>query len=131
MKKLILGLIFCSLFFTMSAQEHLLASNTSTTSAFQNPAFPGGEKAMQEFLQAHLQYPELAKENCTEGEVVLCLHLNQMGRVDSVEVLRGIGFGCDEEALRLTNAMPCWSPAYRNGMAVPSTVKVPLKFRLQ
>lgn len=131
MKKLILALFCCSLLFTVNAQEHLLASNAPTTSAFQKPAFPGGEKAMQKFLQVHLQYPELAKENCAEGEVVLCLHLNRTGKVEDAKVLRGIGFGCDEEALRLVKSMPVWAPAYKYGVAVPTSLVIPFKFRLQ
>lgn len=131
MKKLLFGLFFCSLFFTVNAQEHLLASNAPTASTYKKPAFPGGEKAMQKFLQAHLQYPELAKENCAEGEVVLRLHLSRTGKVEEAKVLRGIGFGCDKEALRLVKSMPAWVPAYKYGVAVPATLVVPLKFRLQ
>ena len=123
---MILLLIFCSFAAPAIGQEaHWLAA--SDTLALEKPVPFVVQKILQDYLQAHLQYPRMALENCIEGEVVLLLRFSEQGRVEFAEIVKGIGFGCDEEAHRL--AMMLSSPTV--GMPVASNLKLGIRFRLQ
>lgn len=65
------------------------------------PTYPGGPKAMTEFIYKHLRYPKQAAEAKLEGTVLLRIEINSQGIVDDVQVLKGLGLGCDEEAARV------------------------------
>jgi periplasmic protein TonB len=93
--------------------------------------YPGGIQAMYEYIGKHLVYPSLARENAKEGKVVLSFVIDAKGKVSMSEVERGIGFGCDEEALRVINKMPNWTPASQNGKPVAVRLLLPVVFRLQ
>jgi protein TonB len=93
--------------------------------------YPGGIQAMYEYIGKHLVYPSLARENAKEGKVVLSFVIDAEGKVSMSEVERGIGFGCDEEALRVINKMPNWTPATQNGKPVAVRLLLPVVFRLQ
>jgi protein TonB len=67
--------------------------------------YPGGPKAMAAFIQKHLRYPKEALENKVEGKVTLFLHISKEGRVTKVQVKKGLGHGCDEEAVRLAKLL--------------------------
>ena len=76
----------------------------------QMPEFPGKEKAMMEFVSSNIHYPEEAKDKGIEGRVFVGFVVEKDGSVNEVKVLRGIGGGCDEEAIRVVKAMPKWKP---------------------
>jgi TonB family protein len=65
------------------------------------PTFPGGMAEMKKFIGKELRYPELALQNGIEGVVTLRFDINNKGEVDNVQLITGIGHGCDEEAIRL------------------------------
>ncbi len=69
------------------------------------PVFPGGRKAMLVFIKEQLQYPAQALENQIEGTVHLRFEINQSGVVPHAKIISGIGFGCDEEALRVVKSL--------------------------
>ncbi|MBX2927569.1 MAG: energy transducer TonB [Saprospiraceae bacterium] len=71
----------------------------------QRPAYPGGPKAMQEFLSRQLQYPEEALRNGIEGTVAIRYEIDYKGNVTDVQVLAGLGHGCDEEAVRIAKLL--------------------------
>ncbi|MDP5172464.1 MAG: TonB family protein [Bacteroidia bacterium] len=96
--------------------------------AEQMPAFPGGESAMFSYLQSKLQYPPLAKEREVEGTVYLRFVVEADGRLTGFRVLRGLGYGCDEEALRIAKSMPRWKPGAQQGAPVPVYYTLPIKF---
>ena len=97
----------------------------------QMPVFPEGQQAMYKFISDNLQYPEIAKQNGISGQVILQFVVSSDGTIKNAKVMRGIGGGCNEEALRILNAMPKWNPGKHNGRAVPVMFTLPIKFVIQ
>ena len=95
------------------------------------PAYPGGRKAMSQFIFDNLKYPKDAIEKNTEGTVYVTFVVDKEGVVRNVKILRGIGDGCDEEAMRVVKAMPAWKPGKQEGKAVNVQFNLPLVFKLQ
>lgn len=96
-----------------------------------NPEFPGGNDALMSFLRNNLQYPQIAKENGIEGKVICRFLVKSDGSIGEATILRGIGFGCDEEALRVINAMPTWTPAMKRNQKIAMMQTVPIDFVLK
>jgi len=96
----------------------------------QNPEFSGGYEAMQKFLRDKIQYPTLAQESGIQGTVFVQFVVSKTGKISNVKILRGIGGGCDEEAMRVVREMPNWIPGRQNGQAVPVMFQIPVKFQL-
>ncbi len=97
----------------------------------QMPAFPDGEAAMMKYIRSNVRYPTIAKENGIEGTVVIQFVVSSSGNISKVQVARGIGGGCDEEAVRVVKSMPDWKPGKHNGKAVPVSFTLPIKFKLE
>lgn len=95
------------------------------------PEFPGGEPALYKFLAENIKYPQMAKESGIQGRVFVTFVVERDGRVTDVRVLRGIGGGCDEEAIRVVQNMPKWTPGKQRGKAVRVQYNLPVKFTLQ
>ena len=97
----------------------------------QMPQFPGGEKEMMKFIKNNLRYPATAIEMGIFGTVTVNFVVGRDGRINNIKIIRGIGGGCDEEAVRILEKMPPWSPGKQGGMAVLVSYTVPFKFVLQ
>lgn len=97
----------------------------------ESPAFPGGEEARIKFLQQNISYPQVAKEAGIQGTVFVTFVVEVDGSVSDVRVLRGIGGGCDEEAIRVVKAMPKWAPGKQRARPVRVQFNMPIKFILQ
>jgi TonB family protein len=95
------------------------------------PTYPGGEKARSKFLADNVKYPELAMQYHIQGCVYITFIVDPTGTVRNVKVLRGIGGGCDEEAVRVLNLMPKWIPGKQSGKKVSVLFNMPLCFHLQ
>jgi protein TonB len=95
------------------------------------PEFPGGDAAMYKFLSKNIKYPRMAKESGISGRVFLTFVVERDGSVTDVKILRGIGGGCDEEAVRVIKKMPRWSPGKQRGKPVRVQFQMPIKFTLQ
>ncbi len=95
------------------------------------PAFPGGEAERNKFLAENIQYPQQATENGIQGTVYVSFVVDSKGNVTDVKILRGIGGGCDEEALRVVRMMPKWHPGKQNGKNVRVLFNMPIYFKLQ
>lgn len=95
------------------------------------PEFPGGVAAMYKFISNTIDYPRLAKEMNISGRVFLTFVVERDGKVADVKVLRGIGHGCDEEAIRVIEAMPNWSPGKQREVPVRVQYQMAIKFSLQ
>jgi protein TonB len=102
-----------------------------TTVVDQLPEFPGGEDELIKFLTENMNYPELAREKGTEGRVVIGFVVNKEGEIDVLKLKRGIGDGCDKEAIRVVNKMPKWKPAKFNGKTVSVYFDLPIQFDLE
>ncbi len=101
------------------------------TFAEEMPSFPGGDGALYGFLAQNIAYPEIAKRAGVEGQVIVTFTVSKTGQISSPRVARGIGGGCDEEALRVVMMMPRWNPGKQNGQPVNVQVTVPIRFQLQ
>jgi len=97
----------------------------------ENPTFPGGETKLYKFLGESIKYPEEAKELGIQGRVFVNFVIETNGAVSNVKVLRGIGGGCDEEAIRVIKSMPKWTPGKQRGIPVRVSYNLPIKFTLQ
>ena len=96
----------------------------------QNPEFAGGMNALLKFLQKNLRYPSPAVNANVMGKVYMQFVVGQDGNISKVDVLKGIGFGCDEEAERVVKLMPKWSPGRQSGRAVAVKFTLPISFQL-
>ena len=94
-------------------------------------SFPGGEAKLAEYLGKNIKYPAIARENGITGRVYINFIVGKDGKVRDTKLLRGIGGGCDEEALRVVRAMPDWKPGRQNGRNVDVYVNVPVVFTLK
>ena len=94
------------------------------------PGFPGGEQKLFEFIGNNVVYPQEAKEAGIEGKVFVEFYIEGDGTVCDAKVLRGLGYGCDEEALRVIGLMPKWSPGKQRGKAVRVRYTLPVNFKL-
>lgn len=97
----------------------------------QMPSFPDGNEAMYKYIYDRIKYPTIARENQIQGQVIVQFVVSKTGEIQDAKVVRGIGGGCNEEALRVVNGMPKWNPGKHNGRAVPVTFTLPIKFVLQ
>ena len=95
------------------------------------PSFPGGMGELMKFLGQNINYPTLAKESGIQGRVFINFVVEPNGSISNVKVLRGIGGGCDEEAVRVVKSMPKWSPGKQRGKPVRVSYNLPVKFTLQ
>lgn len=93
--------------------------------------FPGGAQALTKFLQENLRYPAAAERANVEGKVFVSFVVNRNGSVSDVQILKGVGFGADEEAVRVVKAMPAWEPGRQSGEAVRSRFNLPIHFVLE
>jgi len=96
-----------------------------------DPEFPGGMEAFYKYLAENIHYPEQAKKEHLQGRVFVTFVVEKDGSVSGAKVLRGIGGGCDEEALRVVNAMPKWTPGKMRGEVVRVNYNLPITFKLQ
>jgi len=94
------------------------------------PTYPGGEMAMMTFLAKQIQYPQEAHESGIQGRVFVGFTVETNGAVSNVEVVKGIGGGCDEEAVRVVKSMPRWIPGKKQGKFVRVNLAIPISFRL-
>lgn len=94
------------------------------------PLPPGGMQGWNAYLSSNLSYPSQAREMGIEGTVIVVFLVNSDGSVSNVEILRGIGAGCDAEALRVVENSPKWTPAQQKGQVVNSRMRLPVRFKL-
>lgn len=95
------------------------------------PGYDGGEEAMYYWLSNNIKYPQEAKETGVQGTVVVTFVVEKDGSHTGVQILKGIGGGCDEEAVRVINAMPKWKPGKQNGELVRVQFNIPIRFTLE
>ena len=97
----------------------------------QQPEYPGGMDALRTFLTKNLNYPRSAASAGISGRVFVSFVVNTDGSLADVQVLKGIGFGCDEEATRVVQKMPHWRPGKQSGRAVRVKYNLPIAFSLE
>jgi protein TonB len=89
------------------------------------PNPPGGMSGWNKYLSENLKYPTQARRT-----VIVVFVINTDGSIQDVEVLRGIGGGCDEEAVKIVKSAPKWEPGKQRGRAVRTRMRLPIRFKL-
>lgn len=112
-------------------EEEVIEEAEVFTVVEEMPSFPGGPAKMTEYIAKNIKYPMMARESGVEGRVFVNFVVEPNGSISKVKVLRGIGGGCDEEAMRVVQSMPAWKPGKQRGTAVRVNYTVPIVFKLQ
>ncbi len=124
--KIILGIMAIAMFSVLSGcQKDKVCLRPEKA-----PEFQGGEEALLKYLTATIKYPQLAKDSEIEGKVFVQFVVEKNGEITEAEVLRGIGYGCDEEVMRVVSGMPKWKPGEDKGKIVRSQMVLPCQFKL-
>jgi protein TonB len=87
--------------------------------------------ALLRFLSENLRYPSMALETKIEGLVVVQFIIDEKGQISAPSILRGIGGGCDEEAIRVVKRMPAWKPGKQRNRPVKVRYNLPVRFQLR
>ena len=96
------------------------------------PAYPGGNNALANFFNKNIQYPQEASDNGMEGTVMISFTVDEKGKVGSPKVTnQKLGYGLEEEALRVFNKMPSWTPGSLKGKNVKTRYNLPVRFQLE
>jgi protein TonB len=114
-------------------------ASTSTTPASTEPfiavekmpEFAGGQAALLRYLRQHLRYPSSALAAGVGGRVFMSFVVGADGSISEVTILKGLGYGLDEEAQRVVRQMPAWVPGYQSKHAVPVRFTLPITFAIQ
>ena len=112
-------------------EEEDAEANTIFTVVEQQPEFPGGEKALMEFIKKNLKYPAFAAENGIQGRVTLSFVVEKDGSVTDIQEMRSPSEDLTKEAKRVVGAMPKWKPGKQRGKPVRVKYVLPVTFRLQ
>jgi len=94
------------------------------------PEFQGGQAALGRYLGSRLRYPAEARQNKIQGKVYIGFIVEKNGSLADFKVVRGIGDGCDEEAIRVLRSSPAWRPGMANGKPVRTSYVLPITFML-
>lgn len=93
------------------------------------PEFTGGQAALLRYLRDHLRYPGAALAAGVGGRVFMSFVVGSDGKISEVTILKGLGYGLDEEALRVIRQMPAWTPGYQSQHPVPVRFTLPITFQ--
>lgn len=96
-----------------------------------DPSFPGGMEAMYKFLAENIKYPQEAKDKNITGKVYVTFVVEADGSISNPRLLRDIGGGCGQEAIRVVNLMPRWNPGKEKGQPVRVQFNLPVSFSLK
>ena len=97
----------------------------------QQPEFQGGQAAMYAWLGKNIKYPAAAQRANISGKVFVSFTVNTDGSITDAQVLKGLGFGTDEEAIRVVKSMPRWKPGKQSGRSVRVKYNLPISFQLE
>ena len=95
------------------------------------PNYPGGIEKFYEYLGKNIKYPPMAAENNIQGNVFVSFTVEKDGSITDAKVDRKLGYGTDEEALRVLRLSKRWNPGMQNGKPVRVKYNIPIKFNLQ
>lgn len=105
------------------------AKNHKKKTFIRIPTFPGGKEAFLKFVADNLVYPKEALANKIEGLVYIEYDVNNLGEISNVFIKKGIGFGCDEEAIRVIS-MLVYEPVRNRGIRMKTHMKSRILFNL-
>lgn len=129
-KRIILVLFLIVTFtFQINAQENKKQGDVYFT-VDEMPEYPGGDDALRKDIAETVKYPEDAKSRGVSGKVYVIFVVNEVGKVVSTEIARGVDPLLDKEALRVVSLLKTWKPGKEDGKAVKVSYTVPIKFAL-
>ena len=149
MKTVLLSCLAVALAMTASAQSEEYANDLSAAVPFKpntdygfssaRPAtlaarraeFPGGTEALQQYLATGFVYPPKAVENGVEGTVKVRFTIDRTGKAMDPEIVQSVHRMIDKEVVRLIRNMPDWAPGIENGVAIETTIEIPVEFALR
>ena len=99
------------------------------TKFIQKSTYPGGSQALKDFIKHNLTYPEEAKKKGIEGDVIVKFKVESNGNISSLKVINGIGYGCDEEAIRIVKKLK-YPKSTNRKIRVATYKKLKIKFQL-
>jgi len=114
----------------MTEEEPAPVAEEIFTFVEEYPEFPGGDKALREYILNNIKYPEVARTSGITGTVYVQFVVEKDGSISDVKVVRGIGGGCDEDAVRVVKSMPKWKPGKQRGRPVRVYFTLPIEFKL-
>ena len=127
--------LFVTIHLSISAQEsklYIRQINSIEDTIYQSPQqkaeFPDGEAGLFKFISKNFMYPKIAYMNGIHGVVYVSFVVERDGSISNLKIIKGIGAGCNEEAIRVIRLMPLWEPAKHNGKAVASLYSLPVRF---
>ncbi|TWR30448.1 TonB family protein [Mucilaginibacter pallidiroseus] len=106
------------------------ASGAVFSAVEQSPGFPGGQQAFEKYIVTNLNYPQQARDNHVQGRVIITFVVEKDGSLSNMKVVRSVGSGTDEEAVRVLAASPKWKPGMQSGKPVRVQYTVPITFSL-
>jgi len=95
------------------------------------PEFHGGENALIDYLQKHIRVTGEARSEHVNGRVYASFIINSKGEVEGIKILHSLGYGLDDEVVRVLHTMPKWEPGYYHGIAVSTILNIPVVFNIQ
>jgi TonB family protein len=113
-----------------SLQPVNLSGDVKYTAITQNASFPGGQGAFNNYVGSNISYPAEARQKNIQGKVYCTFVVEKNGTISNPKIVKGIGGGADEEALKVVAAMPKWTPAMQNGQAIRQQFTIPISFTL-
>lgn len=96
-----------------------------------NPQFPGGALALNEYIEENIHYPAKAYEAKISGKVIVRILVEKNGSISQSKILLGLGYGCDEEVIRLISTFPKWIPGSQDGRLLRTYTQLVVKFTLK
>ena len=114
-----------------SARKPVKVEGEVFTVVENSPEFQGGMAGLNDYMSQNLHYPEAAQKARAEGRVFVSFIVTKTGEITDVQLLKGIGYGADEEAIRVVKSMPRWKPAMQNGQIVNVKYNLPINFTLE
>ena len=109
----------------------LIALASGIAVANDQPEFPGGNEALQNFIKENVKYPDVAKENGIEGIVAVGFLVDVDGSLQNIKVIKYIDPDLEKEAVRVVTIMPAWIPAEKEGTPVQAPAKVDIPFLME
>lgn len=129
-KPTIVTALMLIMIFFMNVQEGSAQTEEVLEEVDVMPVPAGGMQGLMTFMGENLKYPEQAREKGVEGVVVVSFVVQKDGSISNAEIIRGIGAGCDEEAMRVVKAFPNWTPGEKDGKKVNTKMNLPVKYKL-
>jgi len=105
-----------------------LEATSSSKKTNSQPEFPGGNKGLAKYLTKNIKYPRNSRNSSSRGKVIVCFTVEKEGGISDVKILKGVNKILNKEAKRVVENMPNWKPAFENGVAISTLLRIPIVF---